>query len=487
MQLADHVPVVPSSDIRRKSATAIVVALILAQFASADGVTGIYVMLPSIYREFPAQPGAVSWIITTFFLVAATMAAICGRLADVLGRRNVAITLLCLSTAGALIGSMATSVSMLILASVLIGMSTTLAPILIGLAREHLGPKRLGFGIAAISAAGCAGAGLVFLLTGIVVDHFGRTGGYLAAALFAFTAAAFLAIGVPRPQRSQIRLSDIDFARGILFGPAAGGIILSVELGAADGWGNGLAPALLVGSLLLATYWWRDQLRQARPLINLRLLSHGKALRGLIAMTLLGVILQNGQVFSFLFQQPHSAGAGFGMSATNAGLMMVPINGTALLVSPAVGWMANRNGVRPVAILGATIMVLGFLICAFSFQTLGVVVAGAIICITGLSLLNPTLYLLIVEVTPTDLTSGAAGLANTLFNLGFAVGSQVVLFILIGRGSAQMASAGHYWTAFLWLAFGTAAIVAVLSVGAWRGGVQKLSPSTIAQTERRSV
>jgi MFS family permease len=463
MQIVDHAPCNPPAYAQEWPAAIVVTALILAQFAAADGVTGIYAMLPSIYREFPAHPGAVSWVVSTFFLVAATMAAIAGRFADILGRRTVAIALLCCSTLGGILGSMAPTVGFLIAASVLIGMSTTLTPILIGLAREHLAPERLGFCIGAIAAAGCAGAGLVFLITGFIVDHFGRAGGYLSIAFLAFAAASFLTLGVPRPQRSRLQHKDIDFVRGVLFGPAIGGMILSIELEASKGWINGPAAVLFLGSLLLAAYWWRDQLRQARPLINLRLLSHGPALRGLAAMGLLGACLQNGQVFSLLLQQSNKAGAGFGMSATHAGFIMFCINGTAVIVAPLAGWLSKRHGAQPVAILGAGVMALSWVVCGFAFHTLGAIIPGAILAVTGVNLLTPPLYLLIVEATPKDLTSGAAGLGNALYNLGFAVGSQVILAILMGQSSgAQAASAANYRTAFMWLAVATATILPIL-------------------------
>lgn len=445
--------------------------MVLAQFAAADGVCSIYAMLPTIYREFPSQSGAVSWIVTTFFLVAATVAAIVGRLADVLGRRTVAIALLCIAALGAFLGSVAHSVAPLIAASVLIGVTMVLTPVLIGLAREDLAPEKLSFGIAAISAAGCAGAGLVFLLTGFIVDNFGRAGGYTSMGLLSLLAAGLIAIGVPRSPRSLTRLSDIDFVRGILFGPAVGGMILAVELGSMNGWTNGVAPTLLLGSLLLAIYWWRNQLRQARPLIDLRLLSHGKALGGLIAMALLGLALQGGQVFSLLLQQSDGTSAGFGLSATRAGMMMALINGTAIFSSPIAGWLAKRFGVRPIAILGAGIMVVGWVFCIFAFGSLGTLVAGAIVTVTGVNMATTPLYLLIVESTPPELTSGAAGLANTLYNLGFAVGSQIVLVILMGGGNGA-ANANDYLTAFIWLALASGAVLCPMIVGSRLGRIR---------------
>ena len=455
----------------------IISALILAQFTAADGIASIFAMLPTIYREFPSQPGAVGWLVTTFFLVAATTSAIVGRLADVLGRKAVAVALLCCAGVGGFFGSAAPSVGMLICASLLIGMSAVLAPILIGLAREHLGPNRLSIAIGSISAAGSAGAGLVYLLTGIIVDHFGRRGGYMTTALLALTAAGLIAFGVPRSHRSKTRLSDIDFVRGILFGPAVAGMILAIELGAIDGWSNGVVPGLLLGSLLLAGYWWRNQLRQPRPLINLHLLSNGKALRGLVAMGLLGLGSQGGQVFALLLQQHHHAGAGFGMTATHSGLITGLINGTALFSSPLAGWLSKRRGARAIAILGACVIPVGWAICSFAFQSLDLLILGAFLFVTGVNLTTTPLYLLIVESIPADLTSGAAGLGNTLYNLAFAIGSQIVSVILMDGGGNGASSSASYQTTFAWLAGATMAIIPVLMIRRRGGALRQSKPS----------
>lgn len=469
MQLTDHAAVEPTATLPSRSPGAVMAALILAQFAAADGVTGIYVMLPSIYREFSMQAGAVSWIVTTFFLVAATMSAVAGRLADLLGRRNVAVTLLFCSCAGGCLGSVAGSVPMLIAASVLLGTSTTLTPILIGLAREHLPPGRIGLGIGAIAAAGSAGSGVIFLVTGVIVDQFGRTGGYLFASILTATAACFLLLGVPRPVVTGFRLRDIDFARGVMFGPAVAGIILAVQLGALSGWSDPIPFVLFVGAVLLAVYWWRDQLRQPRPLLNLRLLSHGQAPRALLGMALLGLPIQQGQIFSLLFQQAIGGGAGFGMSATMAGLMMIPINGTALFVSPLAGVLARRFGARRVAVAGAATMALGWVLAALTFHSLLPLVFSAIISLVGLGLLMPSLYLLIVEATPAEMTSGAAGFGYTLFNVGFAIGSQVLLGILVGSGNV-VPDAGRYRNAFAWLAAASCFILVPLLAARRRNG-----------------
>lgn len=91
---------------------------------------------------------------------------------------------------------------------------------------------------------------------------------------------------------------------------------------------------------------------------------------------------------------------------------------------------------------------------------------------TAFSLLIPSLFLLIIEATPLEDTSGAAGMAFTFVNLGECIGSQMVLGIIMGKQTTP-GSVGDYQTAFIWLAFATALMIPVL----WSRNATKLRRS----------
>ncbi len=453
---------------QQRSSFVIITALIVAQFVAADGITCIYVMLPSIYREFPSDASAVGWIVTTYFLIAAMLAAIGGRIADLLGRRTVAIAVLLIAAVGALVGMMARAPETLIAASVLLGATTTLTPILIGLAREHLSAQKVGLGIGAITAAGSAGAGMIFLIVGIIVDAFGRFGGYAFTSIIALFAAALLFAAVPKSPKAEFKFLNVDFLRGILFGPASAGLILSIELAASNGF-DVIPLILFAGSMALTIYWVRNQLSQSRPLIDLRLMRVGALPRTFAIMFVLGIAgIQQGQIFSLIFQQETTGGVGFGFSASMAGVMMLPINGAALFVAPAAGILCRRIGAWRVAVAGAAIITITWLLCSFFLTSLVPLLTCAVLSIAGLSLLMPANYLLIVKHTPQYLTSGATGLGFTVFNLGFAAGSKILLTILHGsaHGDGALPDLKDFTIAFYWLAAGSAVMMMLLFL--WR-------------------
>jgi MFS family permease len=117
---------------------AVYLVVILISFVAAAGVTTLYSMLPTLYREFGGRHGA-GWAVTAYFLVAAISAALCGRLGDLLGRRFMSLVVLGLAALGALLSFLgASSLTLLIAGCALQGTAGALTPLAIGLARESL-------------------------------------------------------------------------------------------------------------------------------------------------------------------------------------------------------------------------------------------------------------------------------------------------------------------------------------------------------------
>ncbi len=63
----------------------------LLALVGAAGLGIVYAMLPSLYVEYAAVPGA-GWTVTAYLLVSAATAAFCGRLGDLAGRRYMSIS-----------------------------------------------------------------------------------------------------------------------------------------------------------------------------------------------------------------------------------------------------------------------------------------------------------------------------------------------------------------------------------------------------------
>ncbi|MFT0170447.1 MFS transporter [Paraburkholderia mimosarum] len=416
------------------------IAILLAAVAASSGITVIYTVLVTLYKAFPASD-AVSWTVTAYWLGSAVFAAVSGRLGDLLGYRRILLLVMSVATAGAVVAACATGVGMLVAGCAVQSIAAGITPLSIGLVRENLPPARLPAAVGLISAAGMVSAGLIYICAGVVVDHYSWQGGFwFKVALCVVAVVAVRLWAPPSPQRPGV---GIDYLRGLAFAPALCAILFAVQQIRTWGLHDQRLWSLIVGGLVVLGLWARHQLKAHHPLINVRLLKTREVVLANACMAFLAAgAMQLGQVFSLLAQQPAGTHAGFGLSATAAGLLMFSINIVALVASPWSGRVATRYRARRAALIGMVILALAWASLIVLHRSLLLFVPGAVLCSFGLAFASTALYNQIVETTPAHQTGEATGMLYVFFSCFFAVGAQAVFALL--RGSA----AGHDGASF---------------------------------------
>jgi MFS family permease len=429
-------------------------AILLAAVAASSGITVIYTVLVTLYKAFPAS-NSVSWTVTAYWLGSAVFAAVNGRLGDLLGYRRVLLVVMSVAAAGAVVSACATQVGMLIAGCALQSIAAGITPLSIGLVRENLPPARLPAAVGLISAAGMVSAGLIYICAGVVVDHYSWQGGFwFKVALCVVAVVAVRMWTPPSPQHPGVR---IDYARGLAFVPALCAILFAVQQLGAWGPGDARLWGLLLGGLAVLALWARHQLGTRHPLINVRLLKTREVVLANACMAFLAAgAMQLGQVFSLLAQQPAGTQAGFGLSATAAGLLMFSINIVALIASPWSGRVATRYKARRAALIGMFILACAWASLVVLHRSLLLFVPGAVLCSFGLAFASTALYNQIVEVTPAHQTGEATGMLYVIFSCFFAVGAQAVFALLrgasAGHGGASFPADSGYVSVFVYIA-----------------------------------
>jgi MFS family permease len=420
--------------ISRGASLRIYIALLLTAVVSSAGVTVIYSVLPTLYRHFPDSP-YVGWVVTTYWLGAAVAAAVCGRLGDLLGYRRVLLSVLVLCSGGAIISALAPNLAVLILGCAIQAIASAILPLSMGLVRENLPVKEIPFAVGILGAAGMVAAGLIYVSSGMVIDHFSWQGGFwfkIVLSTFAFIAViTWIPRSTPRPGTS------IDFVRGLAFAPAICLILFAIQNVRHWGLGDQRILASLGAGILILALWGRHQWRQSAPLINVRMLGQRQILLANVCMALLALGgMQLGQIFSLLLQQPTWTQVGFGLSATQAGLTMLSGNIASLVASPWSGRIAVRHGARPAVLVGMAVMVASWGAVMLQHDSRGILMLGILMCSAGLAFAYTGIYNLIIEATPRERTGEATGMSYVVFSCFFAVGAQAV-FAVLGRSSVS--------------------------------------------------
>ena len=153
----------------------VLVLITLAQFMMAIDFTIVQVALPSIGREFGVSINGMQWIVTSYSLTLAGFLMLSGRMGDIYGHRKLFIIGVLLFSLASLIGGLASSEIVLILARVVQGLGAAMASatglsILVSAFPEG---KERNRALSVISAASGSGFAAGMILGGVITATFG--------------------------------------------------------------------------------------------------------------------------------------------------------------------------------------------------------------------------------------------------------------------------------------------------------------------------
>lgn len=448
----------------------LVIPLMIAELVAALELTMIYAAMRSLVADFggTAQAG---WLVTSFMLSAAAGAALFGRLGDLLGRRNVLLWVLALSTIGSAISSVTRELEWLILGRTLQGFAGAIVPLCFGMIRERLSIDRVPLAIGLISSSVTIASASGLVIGGMIIDYADWTMIFkISVGLGAFAFLVVLLLIGKDTVKPRVGVLE-DLLGGMLFIPAVVCLLLGITHSARHGLFDPGSLMWFAGAAAFITAWiWRE-LTVPNPLLDVRLLARPEIAWPNILMVFIALgVFQGGHLMALFGQQPLASGIGLGLSATMAGFLLLPANILAGLTTLFVAGAVKRFGPRNVARLGCAMMASAFALLAFFNGSTTIVLALMILQGVGLGIVMVTIPILIVHASPPDRTSEAAGMSAVIRSTAMAIGAQTVATLLAadggggghgGAGGHALPSAAAYQTAFLYVA-GTACVSLLL-------------------------
>jgi predicted MFS family arabinose efflux permease len=374
----------------------------------------IAVALVPIQRTFGIGVVALSWLVTSYYVVTAVGQSVGGRLADQLGPRR----LLCLGfgivALGGLLGPAAPSFGWLLAARLLVALGTA-ATIPTGLsllrAASH-GRPPAPEAIARVTGGMLAAAAVGPMLAGGLVAIAGWEAIFLVNVAIAAAGVPLALRWLPRdPQHA--RGVDLATARRLVDVPGiaaftvmlASLLALLLSLDHRPLWG--LAPiAPLAGAVL-----WRHSLRRAEPFLELRALAANRALLAVCGMFLLVNVVAYGVLFSISLW----LGVVGGYGALAIGLLVAPLGTIGIVVTPLAARVVARAGWRPAFAVGALGMLTGTLLMLTLGAGTSVLGILGVLAVLGIPVgfNNLALQSALYAATAAERTGAAAGLQQT--------------------------------------------------------------------------
>ncbi|MEV7085346.1 MFS transporter [Streptomyces sp. NPDC093085] len=383
----------------------------------------IAVSLVPIGVAFGAPPARTAWLVSALYLATAVGQPVVGRLVDLYGPRRLYLAGTGLAGVAGVLGTLAPDLGVLIAARVLLGFGTCAGyPAAMHLLRGEAirtGQDRPAGVLTVLAVAGQTTAAVGPTLGGLLI---GLGGWRTTFAVNIPLAAACLVLGALRLPKAP-RMSGPPSSSG----PASGARRL-------DPAGMALFAAALVTLLLFlmdlrAAHWYLPllaavaataltarELRTPEPFLDLRVLGGNLPLLATYGRTVLATTIS----YCFLYGYTQWLEQGRGLSASQAGLILLPLFLTAIGVSAATG---RRPGIRGKLLVGAAVQAVA---CALLF-TLGagspvwLLVAVSLLVgvpqgLTSLALQNAVYH----QAEPARIGS-SAGLLRTFTYLGAIV------------------------------------------------------------------
>jgi EmrB/QacA subfamily drug resistance transporter len=408
----------------RQSPTRTLLILGVGTLAFVLAQTTVIPALGDLQHELGASASGIAWMVTAYLLVASIATPILGRLGDMFGKERMLAISLAAFAAGSIVCALSDSLGPMIVGRALQGIGGGVIPLSFGIIRDEFPINKVPTGIAMLGAISAIGAGIGLPLGGVLVDGPGYHWIFWTAAIMGVLATFTTHFFVPEsPVRTPGR---VDLAGAGILAAALTALLIGISRGAEWGWGSGRTLALIGGGLVLLVVFGLFEMRTAQPLVNMKTFVRRPVLTTNISTLLIGsAMISTFVLVPQLAQLPEGGEVGFGLSATEAGLLLVPGSFLSLLIAPIVGKVGERYGSKPPFFAGALVTAVALAGMTLAHDSVGVLILWACLMSAGVGAAFASIPNLVISSVDATETGEATGVNTIMRNIGSAVGAQI--------------------------------------------------------------
>lgn len=421
-------PQPPAGEAKQESKNrirAMFLGLVIVMLMSSLNQTILAPSLPTIVGELHGVEH-MSWVITIFILLSTITMPVYGKLSDQFGRKPFLIFAIVSFMAGSVVGALAQDMNWLIFARALQGLGGGGLMILSqAVIADVIPPRDRGRYMGIIGGVFAFSSVAGPLIGGWITEGPGwRWAFWLNLPLAVLSILAVIFLLPHRPFRDREK-HNIDYLGSLILMAGTSALVLATIWGGNQyEWTSPEIIGLLVFSVVAALVFIPVENRAAEPVMPMYLFKNRNFVLTLGASLALGVAM-----FGAVEYIPTYLQMALGVSATVAGLLMIPMMGVMLVVSIVTGRLVSKTGrYKGYVTSGTAIVALGlFLLSTVTIDTptwlfcvyLGVMGAGL-----GMSM--QFLTLIVQNAFPVSVVGTATAANNFFRQVGATVGASLV-------------------------------------------------------------
>ncbi len=429
-------PSPPASPMTHRQILLVLSGLMLGLFLAALDQTIVATALPTIAGEFGGLE-QLSWVVTAYLLTSTASAPLYGKVSDMYGRKIVFQFAIVTFLVGSVLAGMSQSMIQLIGFRAIQGLGAggliVMAMTIVG---DVLSPRERGRYQGYIGSVFALASVAGPLLGGFFVDNFSWRWVFYINLPIGLAALFVTATVLDLPFRRVDRPVDY-LGAGLLVGGVTSLLLVTVWGGSQYEWDSPVIIGLSVLSVVLLVLFLFQERRVEEPILPLRLFRDRTFAITSSASFIVGLGMFGAIVFLPLFLQ-----VVMGASATNSGLLLVPLMGGVVTSSIVSGRLITRTGRYKIyPLTGTTLMAVGLWLLSTMGPDTTILEASVFMAIfgTGMGLVLQVLVIAVQNaVDARDL--GVATSSATFFrSLGGSFGTAFLGAVLTSQLTLHLA------------------------------------------------
>ncbi|MBS9338800.1 multidrug efflux MFS transporter [Fructobacillus sp. M2-14] len=407
-----------------RSLSAFSLVLLFISFTMSISQSTMTTAYPILMKQFGIDAAAVQWVTSGFMVAMTLVMPLSPWLLDNLKLRTLLNLIVSTFLVGTAIAVVTPNFLGVIVGRLLEGVAVgALFPTYQSVIMENTDEANRGIAMGAVGLVMSSALAVGPIVSGIVLQ-FG-TWRLLFAFFFVVLLALILSVQGKIKNTHELKPRSFDFLSSFLLIGFAG-LLYTISILPSQGWSAPLAITLIISVVLLVAFVVR-QLKEKTPFLDLRVFKY----RGYLSAMLLTGMSYSGLITATVIMPLYFQKV-FGFAPIISGFLMIPAAVFLSWLNPRAGRLLGQIGLRPLVLIGSSMMVLGYLTLAvFGTKFFLLAIVGAMLLEGGNAFIMMPAVTASSNALPKDLISHGTAIITTMRQLIGAL-SILVAGILIG-------------------------------------------------------